>query len=250
MLALPQPPAAPLPGETTTGLSTWDLASPYRPGTADFDGVQLQNANGVNGNAPPPLGDGSMPTAALLNSWSLFIIALGKMIPNVRLSLQYISSVMTVMYAQGAPSWVATSAFVVTRNGAGDYSITYAQPSGSTTWAASTAYTSGTSFVLPPIATGYYYKCTTSGTSGTSAPIFPVVVGNTVSDGGAVWTCWGTVNALPPMASDASAQLNLPAGLAGSTEYAISAVAIQNGVHVTTSENGTLTDLNFSVNIY
>ncbi len=61
------------------------------------------------------------------------------------------------------------------------------------TWAATTAYTT-TSFVTPTTANGFYYKCTVAGTSGSSQPTFPTVLGQTVTDGGATWTCWGTVS--------------------------------------------------------
>lgn len=251
MSPLPTPPAAPVAGETCPGLSTFDLPAPYRPGTADFNGAELQNASGADGDAPPPEGDGSMPTAALLNTWSLLIIALGKMIPVARVSLTASSSAPFLSFAHGAASWVTPAAFVVTRNAAGDYSITYAQPLGTTTWAGATPYTGG-AFILPPVYTGFYYECTSSGTSGTSAPLFPVTVGSTVADGtgSLVWTCWGQINQLPPPASWPSHELNLPGGVAASQEYAISSVGIQNGVRVTTSQNGTLADLNFSVNIY
>ncbi|HSY22315.1 MAG TPA: hypothetical protein VK841_09385 [Polyangiaceae bacterium] len=72
------------------------------------------------------------------------------------------------------------------------------QPSGMTasivgsTWAATTAYTT-TQFVVPTVANGFYYKCTTGGTSGSSQPTFPTTVGTTVTDGSVTWTCWGTI---------------------------------------------------------
>ena len=51
---------------------------------------------------------------------------------------------------------------------------TYAQPSA--------AHTSG-----------YYYKCTTGGTVGATEPTWPTTIGSTVTDGTAVWTCFGQV---------------------------------------------------------
>lgn len=50
------------------------------------------------------------------------------------------------------------------------------------------------SFVVPTTANGYYYKCTTGGTTdGTTEPTWPTTIGATVSDNGVVWTCWGKV---------------------------------------------------------
>ncbi|ROL55630.1 hypothetical protein D9V84_11270, partial [Bacteroidetes/Chlorobi group bacterium Naka2016] len=55
-------------------------------------------------------------------------------------------------------------------------------------WAASTAYSVG-NIVKPTTATGYWYKCTTAGTSGTTEPTWPTQRGQTVSDNTVVWTC-------------------------------------------------------------
>jgi hypothetical protein len=58
------------------------------------------------------------------------------------------------------------------------------------TRANTTAYTLG-QYVVPSVANGYFYKVTTAGTSSGSAPSFPVVIGNTVTDGSVVFTCAG-----------------------------------------------------------
>ena len=59
-----------------------------------------------------------------------------------------------------------------------------------TAWAASTGYLYG-AVVRPATANGYLYLCSTAGTSGSSAPTWPTVQGETVADGTAVWTCLG-----------------------------------------------------------
>lgn len=61
------------------------------------------------------------------------------------------------------------------------------------TWVANTPYTLG-AYIQPTTAnsTGYYYKCTTAGTSNNGAePAWTSVVGSTVPDGTVVWTCTG-----------------------------------------------------------
>ena len=56
-------------------------------------------------------------------------------------------------------------------------------------WAASTSYAVG-DLVEPTTANGYFYKCTTAGTSGSSEPTWGTAIGGTTADGGAVWTCY------------------------------------------------------------
>lgn len=58
------------------------------------------------------------------------------------------------------------------------------------TWAPSTNYALN-ALVVPETATGFYYKCTTAGESGSTPPPFSVTPGQTVQDGAAVWTCIG-----------------------------------------------------------
>jgi hypothetical protein len=64
---------------------------------------------------------------------------------------------------------------------------------GYATWVPRKIYAIGDT-VIPPSANGFYYKCTTGGTSGTTAPTFPTNLNGTVTDGatGLVWTCSGT----------------------------------------------------------
>jgi phage tail sheath gpL-like len=42
-------------------------------------------------------------------------------------------------------------------------------------------------------ANGFYFKCTTGGAVGSVEPTWPTTVGSTVTDGAAVWTCFGQV---------------------------------------------------------
>jgi len=59
---------------------------------------------------------------------------------------------------------------------------------GDTAWVASTAYALG-DIVIPTTNNGFWYECTTAGTSGASEPTWPTTEGQTVTDGTAVWTC-------------------------------------------------------------
>ena len=57
-----------------------------------------------------------------------------------------------------------------------------------TAWAASTAYSLG-DYVHATTFNGFRYECTTAGTSDTTEPTWPLVEGETVTDGSVVWTC-------------------------------------------------------------
>lgn len=61
----------------------------------------------------------------------------------------------------------------------------------SNTWSVAGVHLRG-DFVTPVIPDGFIYECTTAGTSDSAEPLFPGVLGATVSDGSVVWTCRGT----------------------------------------------------------
>ncbi len=54
-------------------------------------------------------------------------------------------------------------------------------------WRRETVYTTS-DYVIPTNFNGYYYQCTTAGTSGTTEPVWPENSGATVTDNGVVWT--------------------------------------------------------------
>lgn len=58
-------------------------------------------------------------------------------------------------------------------------------------WQASTAFAVGT-VVTPPRFGGYYYRVTTAGTAGSSAPTFTAAIGAQVTDGGVVYAAQAT----------------------------------------------------------
>lgn len=63
---------------------------------------------------------------------------------------------------------------------------------GITTWATARVYALK-ALVVPTVPNGLVYQCTTAGTSSaTTQPTWPLVIGNTVTDNGVVWTCFAT----------------------------------------------------------
>jgi hypothetical protein len=108
------------------GCSTFDgnpnsspaVTAGYRPGAADFNGAALTN---LGSNPPNPA---TMPTAELLNTDSLQLVSVSRMVPFAAISVTPGSSPSTAYYRTAANN-IASNPFTITRNAAGDYSITY-----------------------------------------------------------------------------------------------------------------------------
>ena len=114
-------------------------------------------------------------------------------------------------------------------------------------WEASTAYSLG-DLIEPTTPNTYAYRCTTAGTSGGSEPTFPTgAIGDTVVDGGVVWTLIGKrhevtevtlANTAPDLDVNApGAVLSLGTTLTSGNSYEIH-IRLINAV--TTIQNNTL----------
>lgn len=131
-------------------------------------------------------------TQGLMNAWNGHISLLSDKLNMALLGNGYTPNLATDAH------WSDVSANEITGTGytaGGEQltAVTWASTSAanwSHTWAASTGYTYG-QIVAPPTSTGYLYRCVVAGTSGTAAPTFPTVVGETVTDNTVTWACVG-----------------------------------------------------------
>ncbi len=100
----------------------------------------------------------------------------------------------------------------------------YAFQKGCLIWAPSEAQVVG-DLLVPSTLNGYLYRCTTAGTTGTTEPAWPTVVGNTVTDGTAVWTCGVATAAAGTVSMEAVLQQMLNDSPVSLTLYAPDATA-------------------------
>lgn len=108
---------AQLPGEPCPGISTYDVTpNAYRAGTSDFNGADLEN----DPDEPPDFN--TFPTAALLNTICLQLIALGKVTPSLIVSITG-GTTPAVAYQSAAGSGVAN--VTPTRNSAGNVTLAW-----------------------------------------------------------------------------------------------------------------------------
>ena len=71
----------------------------------------------------------------------------------------------------------------------------WGQPSVIGPWKASTAEVLMNDIAPTPAhQNGLWFQCTVAGTTGTTEPTWPTVIGNTVTDGGVTWTCVGSID--------------------------------------------------------
>ncbi len=119
---------------TAPGVSTWDLIPPRRPTTNDFNGAaKIDDAT----YAPNPQ---TMPSGAEYNTLCLLMVALGKVLPNAVVSVTGGNPPTLAGFAAPSSSIVGGT-FTLTRNSAGDVSVT---------WPANTFPTSACAPVVAP----------------------------------------------------------------------------------------------------
>jgi len=126
-------------------------------------------------------------------------------------------------------------------------------------WVLSTAYSLGQA-IEPATPNGYWYSCTTAGTTSSSAPTWPTSgIGSTVTDGTVVWTLQGATHPITEVklaltsaglsSATAGAALNLGTAINSGTSNAVALyVKITNSVS-TVSNDTTYPQLGLYVNL-
>lgn len=234
------------------------VTSPYRPGTADFNGLSLQD------DAVYPPDPTRMVVANLANAWSAFAMVFGRLCQSLTISVAFAG-------VAGYPSLDSETASPTAVAVPGTF------PGTTAPWLASTSYALN-SYVIPTVANGFYYQATSvSGThtSGASEPTWPTTIGLTVTDNAGanqiVWTCSGVTPGTITIArtnggaahgdititwpaNTFPASLTKPKGATlntnlGAHSYSIGVTAISNGMRVTTNQDTTPTDIPFTVEL-
>ena len=100
------------------GTSTWDLVSPRRPTTNDFNGAAKVDDQQF---VPDPQ---TMVSGLEYNTLCLLVVAMGKVLPNATFSITG-GNPPTLAGFAAAASAVVSGTFTLTRNSAGDVSITW-----------------------------------------------------------------------------------------------------------------------------
>jgi hypothetical protein len=114
---------------------------------------------------------------------------------------------------------------------------------------------------------GYYYECTTAGTTGATEPTWPIVVGTTVVDGSVTWTCRLAVVTLGTTGVSraldftgyigtftfsgnlqVAGTMTLGTGTTYLTSGAVTAFTIQSSTGMTLVSNSKILPVNFSTN--
>lgn len=112
---MPAPGQSTFDGNPNTSPAT---TTPYRPGTADFNGAALVDDPVY---VPDP---STMPTAELFNTIAFLAISACKMIPSGFISVNA-GATPTVAFWGTAANNITSNPFTVTRTAAGNYSITW-----------------------------------------------------------------------------------------------------------------------------
>lgn len=126
-------------------------------------------------------------------------------IPNST-GFYYVATAVSGASGGSEPAWPTTVGATVVDGGV-TWTCTGTFAGYLNVWSATTAFASNGQFgtyvipTLPSTNPGYYYLCTTAGTSGSSEPTWPVptalVPNPTVVDGSVTWTCIGRNGTIP-----------------------------------------------------